>query len=165
MLKREAKVGVRVRKDMGVRMSGRIVPSFNWKDSTDGTYRTGKDFVPVQWDDGTKGWISVVHLAKEAGGGKKRHGAGVLVDFLPYSAGRFAGGVGGVQLRMPSKAHAMRYLAAVKLRGREAIEEAGIHPLRGRGFDPSHGEVVMRDGRWTEEIADLAAQVEKALKK
>lgn len=58
--------GTRVKKEMGVRLSGMVIEYFYWKDSTDGTYKEPSPaHVPVQWDDGTKGWISMYHLIKE----------------------------------------------------------------------------------------------------
>lgn len=50
---------------MGVRLSGKVVRPFWWKESTDGTYKEPRaDHVPVQWDDGTKGYIWEYHVEK-----------------------------------------------------------------------------------------------------
>lgn len=67
MRKSEAVVGTRVRKVMGVALSGVIVKPFHWKQSTDGTYRAPDDHehVPVEWDDGTKGYVSRYHITYE----------------------------------------------------------------------------------------------------
>ena len=59
-------VGDRVTKTMGVRLNGTIVDGFYYKDSTDGTYSPPKaDYVPVEWDDGTKGYCYEGHLDYE----------------------------------------------------------------------------------------------------
>lgn len=56
-------IGTRVRKAMGVRMDGVIIEAFNWRDSTDGTYKSpSAEEVPVQWDDGTKGYANKAWL-------------------------------------------------------------------------------------------------------
>ena len=58
--------GDRVKKHMGVRLSGKVIPQFYWKDSTDGTYsEPEKGYVSVQWDDGTKGYVHKSHIVKE----------------------------------------------------------------------------------------------------
>ena len=60
------KPGTRIKKIMGVRLTGIVVEYFYWKDSTDGTYKEpGRDHVAVQWDDGTKGWIHKCFIDEE----------------------------------------------------------------------------------------------------
>ena len=62
---RKFPVGTRVNKTMGVRLSGRIVPPFYWGDSTDGTYRAhGSDYLPVLWNDNTRGYIYKHHIER-----------------------------------------------------------------------------------------------------
>lgn len=68
---RDFPIGTRVITTMGVRQAGVVVPSFYWKESTDGTYRAPdhaeherKEAVWVKWDNGTKGWISAAHLTR-----------------------------------------------------------------------------------------------------
>lgn len=56
-------IGTRVKTIMGVRRIGVIIARFNWRESTDGTYRShDRTYVPVQWDDGTKGYCYKLHL-------------------------------------------------------------------------------------------------------
>ena len=54
------KPGTRVRKDMGLRQSGVVVPPFPKSAYTDGQYREPQPnevVVFVKWDDGTQGWV------------------------------------------------------------------------------------------------------------
>ena len=56
--------GTRVVQTMGIRQSGVTTKPFDWKQSNDGTYKApGPNDHPVQWDDGTKGYINSVHIA------------------------------------------------------------------------------------------------------
>lgn len=64
--KRDAKIGTRVKTTMGIRRTGKIVKPFFWKDSTDGTYKSpSKGEVPIEWDNGEKGYHNVKFLTKE----------------------------------------------------------------------------------------------------
>lgn len=57
------KVGDRVIKTSGVRLTGTIINRLYWRDSTDGTYKSPDvTDVPVKWDDGTIGYCDVVLL-------------------------------------------------------------------------------------------------------
>ncbi len=59
-------VGDRVEKTMGVRLTGTVTEPFYYKDSTDGTYSPPNDnYVPVEWDDGTKGYCAEGHMDYE----------------------------------------------------------------------------------------------------
>lgn len=50
-------VGTKVVTIMGCHREGVIVRPFCYRDSNDGTYRPpNKDELPVQWNDGTKGY-------------------------------------------------------------------------------------------------------------
>jgi hypothetical protein len=56
-------IGTRVKKTMGIRMSGTIVKPFYWKQSTDGTYKApDKREQAVEWDNGTKGYSFIDHI-------------------------------------------------------------------------------------------------------
>ena len=65
-LQREKKtfsVGKRVRKTMGIKGEGTVVPPFRWEESNDGSYKPpDKGDVPVKWDDGTKGYSHKCHI-------------------------------------------------------------------------------------------------------
>lgn len=55
--------GTKVKKTMGIRQKGVVVKPFYWKDSTDGTYKEpGKDYIPIEWEDGTKGYAFAGYL-------------------------------------------------------------------------------------------------------
>ncbi len=59
-------VGERVRTIMGVRRSGVVARRFFWRESTDGTYSDPPiEYVPVEWDDGTRGYESPKHIEPE----------------------------------------------------------------------------------------------------
>ena len=60
------KTGDRVVKVMGVRMEGKVIPEFSWKAADDGTYRPpmSSGVVWVEWENGTRGWVSAVHIRK-----------------------------------------------------------------------------------------------------
>jgi hypothetical protein len=58
--------GARVSRTMGIRRTGVVTKPFPVDQSNDGTYYSpamGK--VPVQWDDGTKGYEHAQHLATD----------------------------------------------------------------------------------------------------
>lgn len=55
--------GTKVRKSMGVKLEGVIIPSFPWDQSNDGTYRApNKEEVPIRWKDNTKGYENKANL-------------------------------------------------------------------------------------------------------
>ena len=57
------KPGIRVEKTMGVYLIGTVVKHFPLNQATDGTYNPKtKNEVPVEWDDGTKGYINKCYL-------------------------------------------------------------------------------------------------------
>lgn len=57
-------IGDNVRADMGTRKTGKVIAWFNWRDADDGTYKEPdrENYVPVQWDDGTKGFEPISNL-------------------------------------------------------------------------------------------------------
>jgi hypothetical protein len=62
------KVGQRVRKDMGVRLSGIVVHPMHSSRYTDGSYRPPsrrEQAVFTRWDDGTQGWTHREFLVAE----------------------------------------------------------------------------------------------------
>ena len=67
MAKGEFRPGVRVVKHAGVRLRGRVVNRFPWRNSNDGTYKAPEaSDVPVEWDDGTKGYVKPQWIVKES---------------------------------------------------------------------------------------------------
>lgn len=62
------KVGQRIKKTMGVRQSGEVIPYVYKANYTDGSYReprSSEDVTYVKWDDGSKGWAFDCHLTAE----------------------------------------------------------------------------------------------------
>jgi hypothetical protein len=56
-------VGEYVHTTMGVHRIGVVTLRFPWRESTDGTYSEPPlDYVPVQWDDGTRGYAAPQHI-------------------------------------------------------------------------------------------------------
>lgn len=60
----EVPVGTKVKTNMGIRRTGEVIPWFNWKEATDGTYsEPNRDsYVAVQWDNDEKGFSAVSNL-------------------------------------------------------------------------------------------------------
>ena len=58
-------VGTKIKQDMGIGGKGTIIPWFNWKNATDGTYKQpDRDkYVAVKWDDGKIGFAPIAYLS------------------------------------------------------------------------------------------------------
>jgi hypothetical protein len=62
-LKESLSVGTKVKTSMGLPAKGKVIPRFNWKESTDGTYnQPSKDDIPILWDNGDKGYYPEAYL-------------------------------------------------------------------------------------------------------
>ena len=60
---KKLQVGDRVERTLGVELKGTITDPFPWRQQNDGAYgEPNRGCVPVQWDNGTKGYISPVFL-------------------------------------------------------------------------------------------------------
>ena len=56
-------IGTKVKKTMGIRKKGEVIPKFPWRQSTDGTYsEPSEDYVAIKWDDGSKGYSAISYL-------------------------------------------------------------------------------------------------------
>lgn len=60
----ELPIGTKVKTSMGIRRTGVVIPWFNWRDATDGTYsEPDRDsYVAIQWDNGEKGFSAISNL-------------------------------------------------------------------------------------------------------
>lgn len=65
---KELPYGTKVKRDMGIRESGVVIPWFYWKDATDGTFSEPdkSEQVAIKWDDGTIGFeyiqfLTIIH--------------------------------------------------------------------------------------------------------
>jgi len=62
------RVGNRVRKVVGVVLTGTAVPAMPVEKYTDGSYRRPREdecAVYVKWDDGTVGWVHAMFMVRE----------------------------------------------------------------------------------------------------
>jgi hypothetical protein len=58
-------VGTRVERINGIRLTGTIIKPFYWREATDGTYKApARHYLPVEWDDKTKGFEPEHYLRK-----------------------------------------------------------------------------------------------------
>lgn len=57
-------VGTRVEQTMGIGGKATIIPWFNWRKATDGTYSepNKKNYVSVEWDNGQIGFAPIAYL-------------------------------------------------------------------------------------------------------
>ena len=57
-------VGTKVEMTMGVGGKGTVIPWFNWRDATDGTYSSPNkyNYVAIDWDNGEKGFAPIAYL-------------------------------------------------------------------------------------------------------
>lgn len=66
MAKGEFRPGVRVERVAGCHLRGVVVNRFPWRCSTDGTFKAPEaSDIPVQWDDGTKGYEKPQWIKRE----------------------------------------------------------------------------------------------------
>jgi hypothetical protein len=90
--------GASVTRTMGVRRSGIVVKPFPVEQANDGTYRSpAMGSVPVQWEDGTKGYEHPQHLAVAGGQpvASNAHAAATLASGAKSAPVPVHGGAGG----------------------------------------------------------------------
>ena len=75
-------VGTKVHQAMGAGGTATVIPWFNWRNATDGTYSEPNqdNYVAVKWDDGRIGFAPIAYLSIVKPDGSKEHLGRLISD-------------------------------------------------------------------------------------